>query len=226
MTNFSTWDPSIHIRVGSTSDGVDAQRYVSTGKGSDNAVLISSTASSSASTPSLTRWSISFVNSSVCSYSANVAMVACSVGELAFLLTSRASAPAATTDSAARAARAARVCAGRILTNSSPLRSRLLACIDECRYTVDPIDLRTCFAESRLQTVRWMIVRCALRIHALRQPRHIPWHHDAPAFTKAAGPLGGQTKLSELFSDKHMCVQRRSQFRSSKTTRFHISSEP
>ena len=157
-----------------TSGGVVAQRYVSTGKGSDNAVLISSTASSRASTPSLTRWSISFVNSSVCSYSANVAMVACSVGELAFLLTSRASAPAATTDSAARAARAARVCAGRILTNSSPLRSRLLACIDECRYTVDPIDLRTCFAESRLQTVRWMIARCALRIHALRQPRHIP----------------------------------------------------
>ena len=226
MTNFSTWDPSIHIRVGSTSDGVDAQRYVSTGKGSDNAVLISSTASSSASTPSLTRWSISFVNSSVCSYSANVAMVACSVGELAFLLTSRASAPAATTDSAARAARAARVCAGRILTNSSPLRSRLLACIDECRYTVDPIDLRTCFAESRLQTVRWMIVRCALRIHALRQPRHIPWHQDAPAIYQGEwAHSGGNTKLSEL-SDMHMCVQRRSQFRTSKTTRFHISSVP
>jgi hypothetical protein len=107
------------------------------------------------------------------------------------LLTSRASAPAATTDSAARAARAARVCAGRILTNSSPLRSRLLACIDECRYTVDPIDLRTCFAESRLQTVRWMIVRCALRIHALRQPRHIPWHQDAPAIYQGGGPTRG-----------------------------------
>jgi hypothetical protein len=29
-------------------------------------------------------------------------------------------------------------------------------------------------------------------------------------FTKAAGPLGGQTKLSELFSDKHMCAEAKS----------------
>jgi hypothetical protein len=122
------------------------------------------------------------------------------------LLTSRASAPAATTDSAARAARAARVCAGRILTNSSPLRSRLLACIDECRYTVDPIDLRTCFAESRLQTVRWMIVRSALRIHALRQPRHIPWHQDAPAIYMYQGEWAHSGGGTQNFRNFRICT--------------------